>query len=74
MGFSSCNLRPTGDMARPLIRRPLQGIETEAVDDLECMTYVQSEGRGFLFVSPSFSLKQRKKHHKKKSQRGNAPR
>ena len=34
------------------------------------MTVVQSEGRSFLFVAPSFSLKQQKKHHKKKSQRG----
>ena len=69
-GLFELQLAADGEMARPLIRRPLQGIETEAVDDLECMTYVQSEGRGFLFVSPSFSLKQQKKHHKKKSQRG----
>ena len=69
-GLFELQLAADGEMARPLIRRPLQGIETEAVDDLECMTFVQSEGRGFLFVAPSFSLKQRKKHHKKKSQRG----
>lgn len=69
-GLFELQLAADGDMARPLIRRPFQGIETEAVDDLECMTYVQSEGRAFLFVSPSFSLKQQKKRHKKKSQRG----
>jgi hypothetical protein len=69
-GLFELQLAADGQMARSLIRRPLQGIETEAVDDLECMTYVQSQGRVFLFVSPSFSLKQHQRHHKKKSQRG----
>ena len=42
------------------------------MDDLECMTFVQSEGRGFLFVVPSFSLKQRKKHLKRRANAGNS--
>src|SRR5260221_99669 len=63
-------LAPDGTMAGPLIRRPLRGIEPGAVDDLEGMTRVRTDGCGFIVAMPSLSLKRRKGHHNKMSKRG----
>jgi hypothetical protein len=65
-------LAADGTMACPLIRRPLRGIAPGTVDDLEGMTHVRTDGRSFMVVMPSLSLKQRKKRHKKRSKRGKA--
>ena len=64
------HLTPEGRMASPLIRRSIRGINPDTVDDLEGMTTVEDEGRRFLIVTPSLSLKQRKKLRKKRSKRG----
>lgn len=63
-------LTPDGQMACPLVRRPIEGLEAGAVDDLEGMALVEEGGRRFIFVTPSLSLKQRKKPRKKKIKRG----
>jgi hypothetical protein len=63
-------LSPDGGMACPLIKRPLQGVEPGAVDDLEGMAHVPTDRGGLVIVMPSLSLRRRKKHHDKKSQRG----
>jgi hypothetical protein len=63
-------LAADGKMACPLIRRPISGIAPGSVDDLEGMTYVRTDGGHLIIVIPSFSLKQRKRRHKKKSKRG----
>ncbi len=63
-------LAADGTMAGPLIKRPISGLKAGAVNDLEGLTLVRTEGRPFLFASPSFGLKQRKRHHKRKSKRG----
>src|SRR5262245_42510423 len=54
-------LQADGSMAGPLIRRPIDGIEAGAVDDLEGLALVQSDGQKLIFANASFSLKQRKK-------------
>jgi hypothetical protein len=43
----------------PLIRHPIRGVQPEAIDDLECMTMAEFEGKRFLFVSSSLGLKTR---------------
>lgn len=63
-------LAADGQMACPLVRRPIGGIEAGALDDLEAMTLVRCEDRTFVFAIPSLSLKRRKRHHKKPSKRG----
>jgi hypothetical protein len=63
-------LAADGAMACPLLRRTIQGIERGTVDDLEAMTYVRADRGDFLVAVPSLSLKQRKRHHPKKSKRG----
>jgi hypothetical protein len=63
-------LAADGSMACPLIRRPIEGIEPGAVDDLEGMTHVRTDGGSVIVAMPSLSLKQRKGHHRKKSRRG----
>jgi Protein of unknown function (DUF3616) len=65
-------LAADGTMAGPLIRRPLSRIEPGSVDDLEGMTRVRTAGGSLMIAIPSLSLKQRNRHHKKKSQRGKA--
>jgi hypothetical protein len=65
-------LTPEGQMACPLVRRPIEGVEAGAVDDMEGMALVEYGGRRFIFVTPSLSLKQRKKPRKKKIKRGKA--
>jgi hypothetical protein len=49
----------TSDGQKPgkLIRRPLQGLGEDSVDDLESMTLAEEGGRKFLFVASSLCLK-----------------
>jgi hypothetical protein len=63
-------LTPDGQIAHPLIKRPLQGLEDGVVDDIEGITLIENAGRKYIFATPSLSLKQRKKERKKRSQRG----
>jgi hypothetical protein len=65
-------LAADGTMAGPLIKRPIAGIEPGSVDDLEGMTHVRTDGESLIIATPSLSLKQRNKRHKKKSERGKA--
>jgi Protein of unknown function (DUF3616) len=55
------NLRPDGRKNGPLIRRPLQGLSPGAVDDLEGMTFVEENGRRYVFVTSSLYVKKAKK-------------
>jgi hypothetical protein len=59
-------LTPDGQAAGPIVRRPIEGISTASVDDLEAMALVEDRGRRFIFAIPSLSLKRTKKHKKKK--------
>jgi len=64
-------LSPDGQMACPLIRHSIEGIDDGVLDDLEGMAFVENEDRKFIFALPSLSLKKRKKwHHRKRSKRG----
>jgi hypothetical protein len=55
------NLTPDGQMKGPLIRRPLQGLASGAVDDLEGMAFVEENGRRYVFVTSSLYVKKAKK-------------
>ena len=55
----SCGLHPR-------VRRPVEGISSASVDDLEAMALVEDRGRRFIVAIPSLSLKRKKKHKKKK--------
>lgn len=72
IGDALFELRLTSDgrMACPLIRRPIEGVSANDVDDLEGMALVENGNRRFIFALPSLSLKHRKTGHKKKSKRG----
>jgi Protein of unknown function (DUF3616) len=64
-------LTPEGQAAGPIVRRPIEGISTANVDDLEGMALVEDRGRRFIFAIPSLTLKRKKKHQKeKKAERG----
>ncbi len=43
--------------AGPIIRRPVEGISSASVDDLEAMALVEDRGRRFIVAIPSLSLK-----------------
>src|SRR5215471_14087964 len=47
------NLTPDGRQKGPLIRRPLQGLAPDAIDDMEGMAFVEENGRRYVFVSSS---------------------
>ena len=53
-------LTPDGRKKGPLIRRPLQGIARGAIDDLEDMTFVEENGRRYVFVTSSLYIKKSK--------------
>jgi hypothetical protein len=55
------NLTPDGQKNGPLIRRQLQGLAPGAVDDLEGMTFVEENGRRYVFVTSSLYVKKAKK-------------
>ncbi len=63
-------LAKDGSMACPIIRRPLEGIEPGAIDDIEGLELVKAGGHRFIFATASLCLKQRKRHHRKKIKRG----
>jgi len=44
----------------PLIKRPLQGIAPDAIDDLEAITLAEEKGRRFVFVTSSLFVKKPK--------------
>jgi hypothetical protein len=52
------------------VQRPIEGISTASVDDLEGMALVKERGRRFIFAIPSLSLKRTKRKKKKKEERG----
>ncbi len=51
------NLTPDGQKQGSLIRRPLQGLAGDSIDDLEGMTLAEENGRRFVFVASSLCLK-----------------
>jgi hypothetical protein len=51
------DLTPDGQMQGGLIRRPLQGVADDSIDDLEGMTLAEENGRRFVFVTSSLCLK-----------------
>jgi hypothetical protein len=55
------DLTPDGRQKGPLIRRQLQGLEPDSVDDLEGMTFAEEKGRRFVFVSSSMYVKKARK-------------
>jgi hypothetical protein len=59
-----------GSMACPLVRRPIEGIDPGAIDDIEGIELVKAAGRRFLFATSSLSLKKRKRRHRKKGKCG----
>jgi hypothetical protein len=63
-------LAPDGSMDCPLVRRPIRGTEPGTIDDMEGLELVTLAGRTYVFATSSFSLKRRKRHHKKKGKRG----
>jgi hypothetical protein len=54
-------LTPDGQKKGPLIRRPLEGLTPDAVDDLEDMTLVEENGHRYVFVTSSLYVKKAKK-------------
>ena len=55
------DLTPDGREKGSLIRRPLQGLAPDAVDDLESMTLVEEGGRRYVFLASSMYVKKAKK-------------
>ncbi len=51
------DLTPEGRKRGRLIRRPLQGIAPDAVDDIEDMALVEDGGRRYLFITSSMHVK-----------------
>src|SRR5262245_7076092 len=47
------DLSEDGRKKGPLIRRPLQGLAPDALDDMEAMTLAEEKGRRFICVAPS---------------------
>lgn len=63
-------LRSDASMVGPLVRRPVEGLEPGAVDDLECMARADDGSRTLVYACPSLSRKIRDAGHKKKRKRG----
>jgi hypothetical protein len=49
-----------GQRVGPLIRRPLQGLPPDSIDDMEAMTIAEEKGRRFIFVTSSLGAKKPK--------------
>ena len=63
------NLTPDGQKQGRLIRRPLQGLADDSIDDLEAMTLAEENGRQFVFVASSLCLKKAREYkHEKKTE------
>jgi hypothetical protein len=54
------DLTEDGRKKGPLIRRPLQGLAPDAIDDMEAMTLAEEKGRRFIFVASSLYVKKSK--------------
>jgi hypothetical protein len=54
------DLAEDGRKKGPLIRRPLQGLAPDAIDDMEAMTLAEEKGRRFIFVASSLYVKKTK--------------
>lgn len=54
------DLTPDGQKKGALIRRPLQGLAADAVDDLEAITLAREKGSQFIIATSSLSLKKSK--------------
>jgi hypothetical protein len=54
------DLTADGKMRGPLIRRPLQGLAADAVDDMEAMTLAEEKGQRFIIVTTSLCAKKTK--------------
>lgn len=54
------DLTEDGGKKGPLIRRPLQGLDPNTIDDMEAMTLAEKKGRRFIFVASSLSVKKAK--------------
>jgi hypothetical protein len=49
-----------GQRKGPLIRRPLQGLPPDSIDDMEAMTLAEEKGRRFIFITTSLCAKRPK--------------
>jgi len=54
------DLTADGQKKGPLIRRPLQGLAQNPIDDMEAMTLAEDKGRRFIFVTSSLCVKKTK--------------
>jgi hypothetical protein len=54
------DLTEDGRKKGALIRRPLQGLGPDSIDDMEAMTLAEEKGRRFVFVASSLSVKKTK--------------
>ncbi len=54
------DLAVDGAKRGPLIKRPLQGLAADAIDDMEAMTFAEEKGRRFVFVTSSLCAKKTK--------------
>lgn len=54
------DLTEDGRKKGPLIRRPLQGLAPDSIDDMEAMTLAEAKGRRFIFVASSLYVKKPK--------------
>jgi hypothetical protein len=54
------NFTADGQKKGPLIRRPLQGLAANAIDDMEAMTLAEENERRFIFVASSLFVKKNK--------------
>ena len=54
------DLTEDGRKKGPLIRRPLQGLAPDAIDDMEAMTLAEEKGQRFIFVASSLYVKKPK--------------
>jgi hypothetical protein len=63
-------LKPDGALDGSILRRPIDGLQPGAIDDVEGLEVVGLGDRQFIFATSSLCLKKRKKPHRKKSKRG----
>lgn len=54
------DLTADGQKRGPLVKRPLQGLAANAIDDMEAMTLAEEKGRRFIFVTSSLFVKKTK--------------
>ena len=63
------DLTSDGQKQSGIVRRPLQGVESASIDDLEGMTMAQEGDRRFVFVASSLCLKKARKELEGKASR-----